>query len=162
MVHVYTTFTSDSALSLFFHHQPSFFPLSYFSIFFPFLPVFQFLWFGVAWFSLNCFWVETVTEACSSSFDRDYALTSNVDGKAIASHPIPNPTKQTQTKQITLIHFLLFSSRHHLRPPTAATTSHLPPNSSPHVRLLRVRPPCTAVPRPVSYTHLTLPTSGRV
>ena len=48
-----------------------------------------------------------------------YALTSNVDGKAIASHPIPNATKQTQPKHITSMHFLPFSSRHHLRPSTA-------------------------------------------
>ena len=61
-----------------------------------------------------------------------YALTSDVDDKAIASHPIPNAAKQTQPKQITFIHFLPFSSRHHLRPPTAATTCHFPPNSSPH------------------------------
>ena len=61
-----------------------------------------------------------------------YALTSNVDGKPTASHPIPNAAKQTQPHQITSVHFLPFSSRHHLRPPTAATTCHLPPNSSPH------------------------------
>ena len=34
-----------------------------------FLSVSLFIWFGVGWFGLNCFWVETVTEVCSSSFD---------------------------------------------------------------------------------------------
>ena len=61
-----------------------------------------------------------------------YALTSNVHSKAIPSYHIPNAAKQTQPKQITSIHFLPFSSRYHLRPPTAATTRHLPPNSSSH------------------------------
>ena len=62
-----------------------------------------------------------------------YALTSNVDDKAIDTHPITNAAKQTQTKQITSIQFLSsVSSRHHLRPPAAATIRHLPPNSSPH------------------------------
>ena len=45
-----------------------FFLLSFLLLLLLFLPLFLF-WFGVGWFGLNCFWVETVTKACSSSFD---------------------------------------------------------------------------------------------
>ena len=60
MVHMYKTFTSNSALSLF---PPPPTPFLFYLL--PFL----FFWFGVGWFGLNCFWVKTVTKACSSSFD---------------------------------------------------------------------------------------------
>ena len=74
MVHVYTTFTSDSALSLFSPFSlppppPPFLLLLLFLLFLFYLLPFLFFWFGVGWFGLNCFWVETVTKACSSSFN---------------------------------------------------------------------------------------------
>ena len=69
MVHVYTTFTSDSALSLPPPPPPTL-PLFFFlfSFFHFYLLPFLFFLSGVGWFGLNCFWIETVTKACSSSF----------------------------------------------------------------------------------------------